>query len=40
MENEKFKIFATIAEENLFKAAENYEEKDIGLPYNFKYLRI
>ena len=30
----------TIAEENLFKAAENYEEKDIGLPYNFKYLRI
>ena len=29
-----------ISKENLFKSADNYEEKDIGLPYNFKYIKI
>ena len=40
MENEKFEVFANISKENLFKSADNHEEKDIGLPYNFKYLRV
>ena len=39
LEDEKFKIFAEIAQEKLFNSEKNYEEMDIGLPYNFEFIK-